>query len=81
MKNRVSKNLKKAELAIELVAMRQGIPVEKVRAQIQLAMLNGMSSDDPMVNAMWKSVPRAGDIPTPEELVAFCIDEVLKDKQ
>ena len=28
MKNRVSKNLKKAELAIELVAMRQGIPVD-----------------------------------------------------
>ena len=48
---------------------------------IAFAMLNGMSSDDPMVNAMWKSVPRAGDIPTPEELVAFCIDEVLKDKQ
>ena len=64
--------LEKASRFLQLIALREGIPVEQVRKQIQLAMLGGLASRDPAVKARWQSIPRAGDVPTPEEVIAHC---------
>lgn len=57
--------------AIRLVAMRHSVSVEEVRKQIQIAMLNGL------VNGQMDAVPREGDVPTPEEVVAYGAEEVF----
>lgn len=70
------KKLKIAQNAIREIAMREGVSEEYVRKQMQIAMLSGLCSTDPKVKARWESVPREGDIPTPEELIVFCADAI-----
>lgn len=67
----------RAARAIQEIARRDGTAPEMVRKHIQLAMLNGLISDDPKVQAEWAKIPRAGEIPTPEEVIAFVAGEVL----
>lgn len=60
-----------AEDAIKKIAKRDGVSVEYVRKQMQIAMLNGLCSTDPKIKEFWDSIPREGDIPTPEELILY----------
>ena len=60
-----------SEKAIRHIAMREGITVEEVRKQIKLAMLAGLCSQDPDVQARWRKIPCKGSVPTPEELIAY----------
>ncbi|MEA4911675.1 MAG: hypothetical protein VB092_03550 [Oscillospiraceae bacterium] len=57
--------------AIRTIAMREGVAVEEVRKQIKLAMLAGLCSQDPVIQARWKKVPCKGDAPMPEELIIY----------
>jgi hypothetical protein len=41
-------------------------------------MLNGLVSDDPRVKAYWQSIPHEGEIPTPEEFIAYTADIARK---
>lgn len=63
--------LEVAARSIEKIAAKEGTTPEMVRKHIQLAMLNGLISDDPKVRAEWAKIPRAGEVPTPEELIAY----------
>lgn len=63
--------LEVAARSIEKIAVKEGTTPEMVRKHIQLAMLNGLISDDPKVKAEWAKIPRAGEVPTPEELIAY----------
>ena len=65
-----------AEKAIRIIAMKNGVTVEEVRKQIKLAMLAGLCSQDPAVQARWKKVPCKGEVPTPEELIAYIATHV-----
>lgn len=65
--------LRKAEEVLEYIAKREGISVEKVRKEIKLAMFAGLVSSDPKAQEAWKQIPCAGDIPTPEELIAYYV--------
>lgn len=60
-----------AEDAIKKIAERDGVSVEYVRKQMQIAMLNGLCSTDPKIKKFWDSIPKEGDIPTPEELIVY----------
>lgn len=73
--------LKKAENAIRLIAQRDGVSTEYVRTQMKIAMLNGLVSNDPKIRAYWKSIPCEGDVPTPEEFIAFTADIVKKQRK
>ena len=68
-----------AENAIRKIAIREGVTVEYVRKQIQIAMINGLCSTDPKVKAFWDAVPCEKDVPTPEELIIY-ISETIKRK-
>ncbi len=60
-----------AEFVIRLIALREGLTVEEVRERMRLAMLSGLRSQDYTVQARWNRIPRKGDVPTPEELIAY----------
>lgn len=67
-----------AARAIERIAKENHTTVEEVRLQIKVAMINSLVSDDPKVKAYWQSIPYEGDVPTPEELIAYTADVVRK---
>lgn len=69
-----------AERAIARIALEHHTSVEEVRLQIKIAMLNGLVSDDPKIKAFWDSVPKEGDIPTPEEVIAYIANNISKNK-
>lgn len=68
-----------AENAIRKIALREGVTVEYVRKQMQVAMLNGLCSNDSEVKAFWDSIPHEKEAPTPEELITY-ISEMVKRK-
>lgn len=71
--------LEVAARSIEKIAAKEGTTPDMVRKHMQLAMLNGLISDDPKVKAEWAKIPRAGEIPTPEELIAFYAAQIAHD--
>lgn len=71
--------MKIAEDAIRKIAADSGESVESVRRNIQIAMVNGLASTDADVQRFWQSVPREGELPTPEDLILY-IAEVAMDK-
>lgn len=63
-----------AEKAIEAVASKNGISVEAVYNEIEVAIAVARKSANPKVQAFWDSVPRRGKIPTPEEVITYIAD-------
>jgi hypothetical protein len=68
-----------AENAIRQIAIREGVTIEYVRKQMQIAMINGLCSSDPEVKAFWDSIPREKEVPSPEELIIY-VSEIVKRK-
>ena len=66
------KQLAAARRAMEVIAVRDGISVEEVRREISLAILMAQPSDVGIV----PEIPCAGAIPTPEELIAYCVSRL-----
>lgn len=60
-----------AEDAIRHIAKKEGVSVEEIRSQMSQAMLTGLNSEDPDVQARWKQIPCKGEVPTPEELITY----------
>ena len=60
-----------AEEAIRILAMRDGLAIEEVREQMELAMAEGLGSEDPRIRARWEEIPRKGGTPIPEELIGY----------
>lgn len=71
-------SLVRAKKILTLIAVREGTTVEKVRTNIQLAMLSGLLSKDPAVQEKWRRIPCAKELPTPEEVIAFYGEELTK---
>lgn len=73
-RNRIS-----AEQALQEVALRNRTTVEEVRKEIKLAMLAGLCNTDPAVQAKWRDIPCAGEVPTPEELITYIVGKVTEE--
>ena len=67
----MKKTTKDAERALREVARQNNTTLEEVKKEIRLAMLTGLCNTDPAVQARWKDIPCAGEVPTPEELIAY----------
>jgi len=39
----------------------------------------GINHPDPAVRAQWVKIPRKGEIPTPEDLIAYTVQQVSKE--
>jgi len=64
-------NEKKIARSLKKVAQKYGVSVEEVRRDIGLAASAAKENPDPQIQAFWDSVPRKGDKPTPEEVIAY----------
>ena len=71
---------KTIEKALQEVARQNGVSVEEVRREIELALQVGQANPDPQVQAQWASVPRKGDRPTPEEVIAHIVTVVREEE-
>ena len=75
----MKKTIKDAERALREVAQQNNTTLEEVKKEIRLAMLAGLCNTDPAVQARWKDIPCAGEVPTPEELIAYVATMVSGD--
>jgi len=72
------KKIDGAKRAIEQIAKKNHATVEEVRLQIKVSMINGLVSEDTKIKSFWQSIPCEGEIPTPEELIAYTADIVRR---
>lgn len=63
----------------EYLAQKQNITVEEMRAIIAARIEAGMNDPDPVKRASWEEIPRAGEIPTPEEWLRYAVEWLEKE--
>ena len=71
--------LRRAADAITKTAKANGVSETEVRNEMRIAMNIGRNDPDPAVQAKWASFLYAGEDPTVEEFIAWCI-RLAKDK-
>ena len=57
----------------EKLARDRNITVEEMRSIISARIETGMNDPDLARRAQWEKIPRAGDMPTPEEWLSYVI--------
>ena len=57
--------------AFEAVAKKNGVSIEEVRREIEMAISAARKNPAPKVQAFWTAIPCKGDVPTPEEVIAY----------
>lgn len=56
-------------VVIEIIAKREGVSAQEVKAAMQEAIQEGFNNLDPAVREQWAQIPIEGDVPTPEEVI------------
>ena len=57
--------------ALEAVAKKYGVSIEEVKREIDLAIESAQNHPNKEAQAFWDSIPREGNMPTPEEVIMF----------
>ena len=70
--------LRKARESIKRIAAENNISDAEVRESILEAMKAGMADPDPEVQAKWKTIPWKNGEPTPEEFIAWNVEQIRK---
>lgn len=65
MKNR------RAGKAISQVAKSHHVSEDTVRKEMHEAISEALQSPDPAIQALWKQIPCAGEVPEPEEVMEW----------
>ena len=68
--------MEKPKTLFERLARQRGISVEEMRSIISARIEQGMNDPDPIKRASWERIPRAGDIPTPEEWLRYAVEQL-----
>ena len=68
--------INKARQALKTIAKKENIPPDNIRREIKAAISNAMRNPDPVIKSMWEGVPCKGDVPEPEELIAWLVEQV-----
>ena len=71
--------MEKPKTLFERLARQRGISVEEMRSIISARIEQGMNDPDPVKRASWERIPRAGEIPTPEEWLRYAVEQLEKD--
>ena len=56
---------------IRKIAEENGVTPAEVREDMLTAIREGFTNPDPQVQSVWSSIPRKGEMPTIEELLAW----------
>lgn len=68
----------KVRAALRRTAKMNNVSYSEMMEEIRRAMAYAMASDDPLVQERWASVPRKGEVPTPEEFIAYTSELILR---
>ncbi|MCI9192889.1 MAG: hypothetical protein HFE92_05750 [Acutalibacter muris] len=68
--------MEKPKTLFERLARERGISAEEMRSIISARIEQGMNDPDPVKRASWEQIPRAGDIPTPEEWLRYAVERL-----
>lgn len=60
-----------ARNALAVVAKKNGVSLETVKREIEVAIAAARENNDPIVQAFWNSIPHKGKTLTPEEVIAY----------
>lgn len=71
-------DLESAHNALVETALRSGMTVEEFRTAIDIAIREAMADPNPAMQQRWKKIPKAGDVPTAEEVIAY-VSNILKN--
>ena len=63
----------------ERLAQERNITVEEMRAIISARIVAGMNDPNPEKRASWERIPRAGEIPTPEEWLRYAVERLEEE--
>ena len=64
------------ENIFERLARERNITVDEMKEIISARIMAGMKDPDPERRAQWERIPRAGDIPTPEEWLQYAVARI-----
>lgn len=73
--------LEKGEHLFERLARERNITVEEMRAIISARIEKGWNDPDLGKRTQWRKIPCAGDIPTPDEWLWYCVKRLKEDKR
>lgn len=62
---------------IKEIAQKENRTEREVRQDIAAAIAAGMANPDPQVQAVWRTIPYRGEVPTPEEVIAWACTRLL----
>ncbi len=71
--------LEKEEHLFERLARERNITVEEMRVIISARIEKGWNDPDLEKRIQWRKIPCAGDIPTPDEWLQYCVKRLKKD--
>ncbi len=71
--------MEKPKTFFEHLAQERNITVEEMRAIIAARIEQGMNDPDPEKRASWERIPRAGEIPTPEEWLRYAVERLEEE--
>jgi len=69
----------KMEDIFNQIAKRHGVTAAEVKRDIEAAIEAAWESDNPKVRAFQKEIPAAGKKPTPEEMIQFLTERIIRD--
>jgi len=64
-------NTKEARKALDQVATDEGVSIETIMNEIDIAMGAARSNPNPEIQRLWNEIPCQGEHPTPEEVIAY----------
>ena len=78
MKLKKKLTVEKAEMILKEVAIKKHTTVDEVKREIRKAMMIGMSSQSPEVQAKWADISHDSSVLTPEELLIYLSGNLQK---
>lgn len=68
--------MNKIQKVVKKIAKREGVSVEEVYREMQIAVDIGYSNPDPAVQAVWKKIPMPCGEPRPEDVITYCVEKL-----
>lgn len=70
------KNQRRASRAVRTVARKESLSLDSVRKEMKTAIAEGMSNPDPAIKEIWKEIACNGEVPEPEDVIAWVVEQV-----
>lgn len=71
----------KVDKTLRQLADREGLSLEEIRAEIQLAIDAAYDNPDPKVRKEWAKVPFEGERPTAEDVILYVTRQMEEQKK